>query len=132
MRYLMITALLFILFSMPAYADEAADMSTPESVEVAKAFDVDDIIQLSFKTSKMLSTISKCMLAGQQEDVCYCDNMDTVNQHQKVLKNTLKTHPEWEGKQVTFTDPQGMGMTVSFVGYQQQTEQIDALSCETK
>jgi hypothetical protein len=58
--------------------------------------------------------------------------MDTVNQHQKVLKNTLKTHPEWEGKQVTFTDPQGMGMTVSFVGYQQQTEQIDALSCETK
>lgn len=106
-----------------------AEKAIEALVEISNIIDVEDIRNLLIKTEKVQSKIGDCVVAGQSEHDCYCENHHDVKGFQAFYQKTVAAHPEWVGKQVAYTDPQGMGMTLSFVGYQKQADQIAALSC---
>lgn len=98
-------------------------------LEISNIVDVEDLRDLLISTENIQNKISNCVVAGQSEHDCYCENQDDVNGFHTLYQKTIAAHPEWIGKQVAYTDLQGMGMTLSFVGYQKQADQIAALSC---
>lgn len=60
---------------------------------------------------------------------CLCENKTQSKKYQETLVTTLESHPEWAGNVAHYTDTQGVGVTISFIGHQRQSDMLDNLEC---
>ncbi len=111
--------------------DEAGDDTLIEiqPIYVTEYVDTLDLQALDRVTNAMSKAVKLCMDQEKTNAECLCENKAQSIEYQETLSSTLASHPEWGGNVTQYTDPQGVGVTISFIGHQRQSDMLDDLEC---
>jgi len=63
---------------------------------------LEDAKSLSKATDIMSKNVMKCMDTGKDNKKCICENLDKLENIEKIYTDLLKKHPEWKGKMLYF------------------------------
>jgi len=63
---------------------------------------IEDAKSLSAVTGIMSKSVMKCMDTGKDNKKCVCENLDKLENIEKLYNSLLTKHPEWKGKMLYY------------------------------
>jgi hypothetical protein len=114
-----------------AGSDEASDDTLIEiqPIYVTEYVDTLDLQALDRVTNAMSKAVKLCIDQEKTNVECLCENKAQSKEYQETLSSTLASHPAWKSNVAQYTDTQGVGVTISFIGHQRQSDMLDDLEC---
>jgi|TARA_R110002126_G_scaffold13118_1_gene55904 hypothetical protein len=114
---------------VPNETDDTQALVEPNVIYVKDYAKTLEIQALAATRNTMDDAVKRCMKQGGTNAVCLCEHITESQDYQSTLKATLTNHPEWIGQTTNYIDDQGVGITISFIGHQRQSEMLDNLQC---
>lgn len=112
-----------------AVIDADTEQSEVQPIYVTDYVDALDIQALENIANTMAKAVRVCIDDEKTNKECLCESKLQVKDYQQALATTLKNHAEWDGRIINYTDPQGVGITITFAGHQRQSDMLDDLEC---